>query len=79
MALQYIGRRTLDVYLLHFFFLPGNMAWLGKYIMGNGNQTVELFVSLIIALMVIGLCLLTSSIIRLSPPLAHLLLGTKKV
>ena len=78
-ALQYIGRRTLDVYLLHFFFLPDNMAWLGRHIMGNGNQTVELFISLIIALMVIGLCLLTSSIIRLSPPLAHLLLGTKKV
>ena len=76
-ALQYIGRRTLDVYLLHFFFLPDNMAWLGRHIMGNGNQTVELFISLIIALMVIGLCLLTSSIIRLSPPLAHLVLGVK--
>lgn len=78
-VLQYTGRRTLDVYLLHFFFLPENMTWLGRHIMENGNQTVELFVSLIIALMVIALCLLTSTIIRLSPLLARLLLGTKKV
>ena len=76
-ALQYIGRRTLDVYLLHFFFLPKNMAVLGNLVMGNGNPTVELFVSLVIALMVIALCLLMSNIFRLSPVLAHWLLGAK--
>lgn len=76
-ALQYIGRRTLDIYLLHFFFLPKDMESLGVALMGNGNQTVELFVSLIIAMMVVGLCLLTSNIIRLSPQLAHWLFGVK--
>ena len=76
--LQYVGRRTLDVYLLHFFFLPRNLEWLGNFIMGNGNQTVELFVSLAITIMVIVLCLLTSNIIRLSPLLAHWALGVKR-
>lgn len=78
-VLQYIGRRTLDVYLLHFFFLPSNMEWLGSHVMGNGNQTIELFVSLIISLMVIALCLLTGNIIRLSPLLARFVLGTKNI
>ena len=73
--LQYVGRRTLDVYLLHFFFLPKNLEWLGKYVMGN--PTVELFVSLVITIMVVALCLLTSNIIRLSPTLAHWLFGVK--
>ncbi len=77
-TLQYVGRRTLDVYMLHFFFLPKNFEWLGNFIMGNGNQTVELFVSLAITIMVIVLCLLTSNIIRLSPLLAHWVLGVKK-
>lgn len=77
-TLQYVGRRTLDVYLLHFFFLPKNLDWVGNYVMGNGNQTVELFVSLAISIMVITLCLLTSNIIRLSPLLAHWVLGVKK-
>ena len=76
--LQYVGRRTLDVYLLHFFFLPKHLDWVGNYIMGNGNQTVELFVSLAITIMVITLCLLTSNIIRLGPLLAHWALGVKK-
>ena len=76
--LQYVGQRTLDVYLLHFFFLPGNLEWLGRYVMGNGNPTVELFVSLAIAIMVVCLCLLMSNIIRLSPVLAHWVLGVKK-
>lgn len=75
--LQYVGQRTLDVYLLHFFFLPGNLEWLGRYVMGNGNPTVELFVSLAIAIMVVCLCLLMSNIIRLSPTLAHWLFGVK--
>ena len=74
-GLQYIGRRTLDVYLLHFFFLPTGIEWVGDLVMGNGNPAIELFVSLLIALMVIALCLLTSNIVRLSPVLAHWLLG----
>ena len=77
--LQYVGRRTLDVYLLHFFFLPKNLEWLGNYMMGNGSPTVELFISFTIAMMVVSLCLLMSNIIRLSPLLAHWILGVKKL
>lgn len=76
--LQYIGRRTLDVYMLHFFFLPKNLEWLGNKVMGNGNPAFELFISLAIAMMVACLCLLTSNIIRLSPTLAHWLFGVKQ-
>ena len=77
-TLQYIGRRTLEIYLLHYFFLPGNLEWIGINLMGNNNQTVELFVSLFIAMMVIALCLLTGNIIRLSPTLTYWLLGQKQ-
>ena len=77
-ALQYIGRRTLEIYLLHYFFLPGNLEWIGINLMGNSNQTVELFVSFFIAMMVITLCLLTGNIIRLSPTLTYWLFGVKR-
>ena len=76
-ALQYIGRRTLDIYLLHYFFLPRNLQVIGKFFNTYNNPTVEFFVCLVFALMVIGLALLISNIIRLSPFLAHYLFGVK--
>lgn len=77
-VLQYIGRRTLDIYLLHYFFLPRNLEMVGKFFADNPNPTIELFVSLALATLVIALCLLMSKIIRMSPFLAHWLFGVKE-
>lgn len=78
-CLQHIGKHTLDIYFLHFYFLPYNMsfvgAWLGKY----PNPLLEFCLSLTLALIVIVCCLIVSKIIRLSPTLAYLLLGTKRI
>ena len=76
-GLQYIGKRTLDVYLLHYFFLPQNLHKLGSFFTGNQAPTLELFITLILGLLVIFLCLVVSNVIRLSPLLAHWLLGVK--
>lgn len=75
--LQYIGRRTLDIYLLHYFFLPRHLEAVGAFFKENPNPTIELFVSGVLSLMVIALCLAVSSIIRLSPVLAYWLFGVK--
>lgn len=77
-VLQYIGRRTLDIYLLHYFFLPRNLGPIAQFFNTYQNPSLEIFVSLIISIMVICLCLLMSKIIRLSPVLADWLLGVKK-
>lgn len=76
--LQYIGTRTLDIYLLHFFFLPRGMKELGEFFNTHRSPTIEFFLSLVFALMVIAVCLLVSNIIRLSPVLGHYLFGVKK-
>lgn len=76
-SLQYIGRRTLDIYLLHYFFLPRNLDAIGRFFSNNPNQTLELVVSFVLALIVIGICLVTSQVIRISPILAHWLFGVK--
>lgn len=77
--LQYIGRRTLDIYLLHYFFLPKNMEDLGEFFLRHSNPVIEFGVSLFLALLVIVICLVVSNIIRLSPFLAHCLFGTKHI
>lgn len=76
--LQYIGRRTLDVYLLHYFFLPRNLHDIGIFFYDNPNPTLELVVSMSLALVVVAVSLLLSNIIRVSPIMAHWLFGAKK-
>ena len=76
-SLQYIGTHTLDIYLLHYFFLPHNLQLFGRFFSDFKNPTVELFVSLFLTLIIVAMCLITSNIIRLSPLLAHWVLGVK--
>ena len=76
-ALQYIGKRTLDIYLLHYFFLP-YIPQLGKLLSDDRNAVLELAIVGGISLLVIGICLVVSNILRTSPVLAKYLFGTKK-
>lgn len=75
-ALQYIGKRTLDIYLLHFFFIP-HIPQVGQLLKQGNNATLELTFGGGISLLVIGLCLVVSNIIRTSPILAKYLFGAK--
>jgi fucose 4-O-acetylase-like acetyltransferase len=76
-SLQHIGKRTLDIYYLHFYFLPYNLSFVGKWLDKNPNPLLEFSMSLTLALLVVVCCLLVSKIIRISPTLAYLLLGVK--
>ena len=75
--LQYVGTRTLDVYLLHYFFLPRFLMPYADQLKAFDSQFVEFWVILAISLIVLLLSLLTSYIIRLSPFLGHYLFGVK--
>lgn len=77
-ALQYVGKRTLDIYLIHYFFLPSNLFMVGKFFTDYPNPTVEFFVSMLLALLVLSLCLVTSNLLRCSDSLTEWLLGQKK-
>ncbi len=75
-AMQYVGTRTLDIYMLHYFLLP-NVAFLKPYIVNNSNAVLEFVVVGAIALCVIGVCLLLSAVIRNSQFLGHFLFAAK--
>lgn len=81
-SLQYIGRHTLDIYVLHYFFLP-NIAPIKEFILNtqhtwnSPNIVFELFFGVSVALMVIAMCLLVSKVLRTSDILAHFLFGAK--
>lgn len=77
-ALQYIGRRTLDIYLLHYFVLPHHLQVLGHFFNDNFNPQIEFIVSISISLIVIVICLIISNVIRLSDLLSRIFWGVSR-
>ena len=78
-SLQFIGRRTLDIYLIHYFFLPYHcLQDFGVKLIQYDNKALEVVVSLTLALCVLAISLIASSMIRLNPFLAHYLFGVKR-
>jgi fucose 4-O-acetylase-like acetyltransferase len=75
-GLQLIGRRTLDIYLIHYFVLPNDLVSLNVWLQYH-NNTLFVPTALILALWVVIISLLISSILRVSPLLAKYLFGAK--
>ena len=74
-SLQYIGRRTLDIYLLHFLFMP-NLPGIGTFFSTfRHNFIIDTTLSVLIALLVIAFCVITSNILRVSPFFKKYLFG----
>ena len=73
----FIGRRTLDIYLIHFFLLP-NLKFMTYWISKEGMFVIQLTVSVLVTIIIIALCLLISELIRTSDTLSYYLLGVNK-
>lgn len=77
-SLRFIGRRTLDIYFIHFFFLP-DLSFLKPFLLGEPNSIAsQVLVGVIYTAVVISLSLGVSYILRLSPSLSQWLFGVKK-
>ena len=76
-GLQYIGVRTLDIYLLHYILLP-KIPSVGAWFNANRpNFVIEVVCTFSVALVVIAFCLLISQILRISPLFRQYLFGRK--
>ena len=76
--IQFVGRRTLDIYLIHYFFVFSNMQAVLPNFGQLNSPFLEFVLSTTIALLIIGCCLGVSCVLRLSPVMAHFLFGQKK-
>lgn len=76
--LQYIGTRTLDIYLLHFILMP-HIPQVGKWLDANRpNFLVDILLSVGLGLIVIAACILISNVLRISPLFKLYFFGRKK-
>ena len=71
---SFVGRRTLDIYLLHYFFLP-DLSALAAWLTSQSNTLLNVVVVFIIAIVVTAVALLVSRVIRISDFLAKYLFG----
>lgn len=83
-SLRFVGRRTLDIYLLHYFFLPSKVLNLyplfdSKVGVNPKDTVLEFTILIVLTILVIACCLLVSAIIRSSSVLGHYLLGAKYI
>lgn len=70
-----IGRRTLDIYFLHYFFIP-RMRWVAPYLMRGNTFIPEFMAAAIVTLVILALILPLSHLLR-TAPLLRRLLGAK--
>ena len=77
-CLQYIGTRTLDIYLLHYFMLPRFLLPYSPRLHEFENNPLEFIIAFCISLIVVAICLIISYVIRLNPILGHFLFGVKR-
>lgn len=76
-TMQYVGKRTLDIYTIHYFILPRHLHPLGQWFVDNSNPVVEFFLTTVLVLLVISVSIMIGNVVRISPFLSHYLLGAK--
>lgn len=72
--MRYVGRRTLDIYLIHYFMIP-NLSALNVYFSGNVNMFIQMLMCISLALLVVMFCIIVSNSLRSSNFISHWLFG----
>lgn len=77
-ALQFIGRRTLDIYMLHYFFLP-SLPQIGTFLKSSPNIIIEISLCSLVSIIIILCCIALSSVLRTSDFIEYYLFGKKRI
>lgn len=74
--LRFIGRRTLDIYFIHYFFLP-QVEGISEWLTQDNRIIFQIILASVVTCAVTAMSLLVSGVLRSSPILASWLLGVK--
>lgn len=74
-TLELVGKRTLDIYLIHYFLLP-RLPMVGEFFRTYPNVILECLVGFALALIVVAASLIVSRLIRLSDFCGRYVLGS---
>ena len=74
--LCYIGRHTLEIYLIHYFFIP-ELGFMKEWFINNKNLLAEFFITTIILIAIVLFTIVVSYITKTSKHLNIILWGAK--
>lgn len=74
--LSFVGQRSIDVYFLHYFFLPLNLGLISELCIELNSTVLSYLIATVLSLIFTVLSLGLGQILRLSPFTAKYLLGT---
>ena len=77
-TMKFIGKRTLDIYLIHYFFIPFDLYKAFPLFAEMQMPIIEITATLVLATLIVIACLAVSSVLRINNTLAHYLFGAKK-
>lgn len=72
----FIGQRTLDLYMIHFFLIP-DLHWMSPFLSAGNMVIIQLLLAGIVTALITVVSLLISSILRRSSVLESFLFGVK--
>ena len=75
--MQYIVKRTLDIYLIHYFLMESLVHYGIVDFSGTSLCITQFLVCMAISAIVISGCLIVSNVLRMSPVLGYYLFGVK--
>lgn len=79
--LSVVGKYSLEIYVLHWFFLPKMQDW-GKYLLSqasfNENIILTAMICSIVSAFIIAFCMIAVKIVKQSSILDYLCFGVKK-
>lgn len=76
---DYVARRTLDIYLFHFFLLPAFVAEIPSAFNPDTNILLTLSVVILLSVLVLSGTLVLTKFIGFSKPLSYVILGKRIV
>lgn len=74
--LRFIGQRTLDIYMIHYFFLP-DLTFLSTWLQDGNRIIIQILIASIITAAIVSVCMMISAVLRKSTVLETWLFGVK--
>lgn len=74
----YTGRKTLDIYLIHYFFLPLALYYQTDFLRDTPLPIIEFFITLFLSVLIISMSLIISLVIRMNSLFTFFIFGEKQ-